>query len=385
MTTHNLASVLKVIRNLIMSSRPCYRDYLGTETVTTQICHGIVPGSLPTDDIELTCDDTSFTGFVLGETYQATINGETTDCAAIGDEHGAWIGTYQFNEATNTESGWQVWGEDGEIWFFAVDGIPANATISISQTKTAKRYNTRLLPEYLLPTFLRKDVVATKTEVQSATNEAVKIARDAQSAASNVGLRITRLRYSDLNDLPFAYMEIQSADLYTTPTTVGHLTYTGAAADVSRIGFPNASDGKIYRCSLSYANYSNIVLYLPYSSIESASGVAGAKGFYIGTLNFSDIGSIKFSNVFIRIDGTSARLTMTVAGNVVQTGAGVYYSLTATLTQITYTQIPDIFVPDTIQRVGDDVILPSATPDSTKRFKLTVDDTGALTATEVTS
>lgn len=47
-------------------------------------------------------------------------------------------------------------------------------------------------------------------------------------------------------------------------------------------------------------------------------------------------------------------------------------------------QLADICIGENIQRVGDDIILSSSTPDSTKKFKITVDDSGALTATEVT-
>lgn len=46
--------------------------------------------------------------------------------------------------------------------------------------------------------------------------------------------------------------------------------------------------------------------------------------------------------------------------------------------------LSEIFIPPIIQRVGDDLILSSSTPDSTKRFKITVNDSGTLTATEVT-
>ncbi len=42
------------------------------------------------------------------------------------------------------------------------------------------------------------------------------------------------------------------------------------------------------------------------------------------------------------------------------------------------------FIPHTIQRAGSDVIVNSSTPNSTKKFKITVDDTGAISATEVT-
>lgn len=47
-------------------------------------------------------------------------------------------------------------------------------------------------------------------------------------------------------------------------------------------------------------------------------------------------------------------------------------------------QLDEKFIPDTIQRAGGDVIIPSSTEGSTKKFKITVDDSGTLTATEVT-
>ena len=78
MTRHNLTELLKVIRDLVMRNRPCYRDYLG--------------------------------------------NGQ---------------------------------------------------------------YKTKLLPEYLLPAFLRKNVVATKTEVRSAAAKATTAADAAQTTADN--------------------------------------------------------------------------------------------------------------------------------------------------------------------------------------------------------
>lgn len=45
--------------------------------------------------------------------------------------------------------------------------------------------------------------------------------------------------------------------------------------------------------------------------------------------------------------------------------------------------IDEKFIPPTIHRVGDDLILNSSTEGSTKKFKLTIDDNGVLTATEI--
>ena len=47
-------------------------------------------------------------------------------------------------------------------------------------------------------------------------------------------------------------------------------------------------------------------------------------------------------------------------------------------------RLPDICIGENIQRVGDDVIIQSSTPDSTKKFKITVDDSGTISATEAT-
>ena len=46
-------------------------------------------------------------------------------------------------------------------------------------------------------------------------------------------------------------------------------------------------------------------------------------------------------------------------------------------------QLPDICISENIQRVGDDITLSSSTAGSTKKFKITVDDSGTISATEV--
>lgn len=62
-------------------------------------------------------------------------------------------------------------------------------------------------------------------------------------------------------------------------------------------------------------------------------------------------------------------------------GATVQFNVTITR-GVKY--LDEGYIPGTIQRVGDDVIVKSSTEGSTKRFKITVDDSGTLTATEVT-
>ena len=183
MTQHNLTQILKVIRDLVMRNRPCYRDYLGTETTTNtvQIGAGTFADNGENAMAQFPATDPAFTGFVLGKTYTVTIDGVIADYVArnfspISDEFGPIIGTITtYNEGDNTFDGWICLGAvsmRGEAFGIAqtYDTSFIGKTISISQTKTetVKRYNTKLLPEYLLPTFLRKNVVASKSEVQKA-------------------------------------------------------------------------------------------------------------------------------------------------------------------------------------------------------------------------
>lgn len=61
------------------------------------------------------------------------------------------------------------------------------------------------------------------------------------------------------------------------------------------------------------------------------------------------------------------------------------YTISANLTVISEVkQFQEIFIPETIQRIGNNVVIPSSTPDSTKKFRITVDDAGTISATEVT-
>ena len=57
-----------------------------------------------------------------------------------------------------------------------------------------------------------------------------------------------------------------------------------------------------------------------------------------------------------------------------------FYEVTETIKTL-----DPMFLPPIIQRVGDDVIINSSTPNSTKKFKITVDDAGTISATEVTT
>ena len=210
MTQHNLTQILKVIRDFVMRNRPCYRDYLGSETVTKtmQIGSSVFVDHKGIAETGFLVTDSAFAGFILGETYTVSIDGVTADYVArnlspISDEVGPVIGTVTtFDMENHTFDGWicaAYRNPDEKVACQAqtFDMSFVGKTISISQTRTetVKRYNTKLLPEYLLPAFLRKNVVASKTEVQKAqatadntqatANNASNAAQVALNAADN--------------------------------------------------------------------------------------------------------------------------------------------------------------------------------------------------------
>ena len=202
MTQHNLTQILKVIRDFVMRNRPCYRDYLGSETVTktVQIGAGVFEDDQGIAETGFLVTDSAFAGFILGETYTVTIDGITADYVArnlspFSDDVGPVIGTTTtFDMENHTFDGWICAAgrnPDGKVACMAqtLDMSFVGKTISVSQTRTetVKHYNTKLLQEYLLPTFLRKNVVASKTEVrrvQTAADNAQSTADGAQAAAN---------------------------------------------------------------------------------------------------------------------------------------------------------------------------------------------------------
>lgn len=62
-------------------------------------------------------------------------------------------------------------------------------------------------------------------------------------------------------------------------------------------------------------------------------------------------------------------------------GQKVYFGISEEVEEVI--TIDDMFIPNTIQRVGDELIISSSTEGSIKKFKLTVDDGGTISAIEI--
>ena len=384
MTQRNLTQILKVIRDLVMRNRPCYRDYLGseTETKTVQIGSGIFVDNGRSAMAEFLVTDAAFAGFVLGETYTVSIDGVTADYVArnfspFSEDIGPIIGTITtYNMEDRTFDGWVCVADrnpDGKAACMAetFDTSFVGKTISISQTKTetVTHYKTKLLPEYLLPAFLRKNVVASKTEVrrvQTAADNAQSTADSAQAAA-NAAYTAASAAQSTANTAKSTAEEAQSTANAALPKTGGELS--GA------ISVTHGTDtAKLYSAAfdmthipIAGAQVSDRV-YIEYDRITLGSTALSTPGISLNRNKGSSTpASIRISHstgtVQINSDGavsSSKRLVLSCQNELEIRSVGATPTATG-------------------------LVLHSSTTGSNKRFRITVDDSGTISATEVTS
>ncbi len=362
MTQHNLTQILKVIRDLVMRNRPCYRDYLGTETVTTQIGAGAFAAQGDNAAALMPIADTSFTGFVVGETYTVTLDGVTADYIArkipyIGEEVGPVIGTTTAYDVENgTFDGWLVRyyinDSDSMLIAMSMDASLVGKSISVSQSKTVKRYNTRLLPEYLLPAFLRKNVVASKGEVQSVAAKATNAADMAVSASAAATVAQTTANNAQTRSIQ-AESKAEAAQTTASAANSTAADALAATADVK--------SGRFYKSNNGFdASQNAVILYAGNSAIVSGKNISGIRLNAFGTA--VDIRS----NLLMYVQEPKSETAVTLHFS----GSGAYASKT-----LKGVELADI----------SSILLKSSTANSDKQFRLTVDDTGTLKATEVTS
>ena len=358
-----------------VKNRPCYRDYLGSETVTNTVQIG---SSVFVDDkgiagTDFLVTDSAFTGFILGETYTVSIDGVTADYVArnfspFSEEMGPVIGTATtFNANEYRFDGWIVGTtlRNGVLNCAArtFDTSFVGKTISISKTKTetVTRYNTKLLPEYLLPDFLRKNVVATKTEVQSAADKATAAedaAYTAQSTADNA--------QSTANTAKSTAEAAQSTANAALPKTGGELS--GA------ISVTNGTDtAKLYTSVFDMTHIPTV-------------GAQVSDRVYIGYDRIT-LGPTALSTPGISLNrnkgsSTPASIRISHSTGTVQINSDGAVSSSKRLVLSCQNELEIRSVGATPTATG--LVLHSSTTGSKKRFRITVDDTGTLKATEVT-
>lgn len=488
MTQYNLTQILKVIRDFVMRNRPCYRDYLGSETVTktVQIGAGTFEDNNGRAMATFSATDPAFTGFVLGETYTVTIDGVIADYVArnfspISEELGTIIGTITtYNAEDNTFDGWICLGSvspSGEALGIALthDTSFVGKTISISytRTETVTRYNTKLLPEYLLPAFLRKNVVASKSEVQKAqttadnaqtaadnaktaaqsalnlagtakstASSAQATASNAQAAANTAKSKADEAKTKAINaytKASIAETTAQNAVSFTTTQSctdtekktardnIGASSFSGDFIDLNNqvVGMSSTSTTKFistytipasneqvngvyishYQGSLMFSGpvveiggrfYGTRLALIETTPVTSSRPYVGnlsllrkafpdyqcwgmASGPTISTEETVCVLNTRETFLIINSPESTTDLIMLSTQAINETTLNVYQT-----GYFKFNSLPICLLPKGVQRVGDPIYLLSSTKNSTKQFRITVDDSGTISATEVT-
>ena len=396
MSTNHIKAILTSLRAMVVKMLPAYKIYLGstTETVSTQICHGV----MSVEDGEtfgngaLTIDDASFAGFVEGETYTVAVNGVSGEYVAVQQYAGVVITNIQDFENL-PENGWSIGfisPGSGEpyILMYSVLGSYANATISVSQTKTVttKKYQTKKLDKSLLPDSVESGIEAANTKAATA----LSAAQDAKNTA-NEAISSANTAQSTANTAKSTADTAKS----TADTAQSTANTAKSTADTALARAVEPYTGIMQMAPLykngGFSAWRSVVQNLLYDKTE---GYFYADGRSTTALNGEDMPDDVFCvNVYVGNQNAKAFLTKGVhtagSGSWSVRGFAVIddkYSRTGEILYVSSNTIPQYTAKGLFLtfRAPDSMLLKSSTSGSDKQFRITVDDTGTLKATEIT-
>ena len=354
MRKNNLTALLTDLRALILNSRPAYRDFLGevTETKTTKILENVV---LAESQLMLPVADAAFSGFIAGEAYRVVLDGEEKSVVTK-DLSGAVVlsNVEDFSNPPNDYWALRYYSEAGKMVALTA-GTFLGATISVyyDDTVTEQRWSVRKLAYELLPDRL----LSALSDAANTTRKALTAADAAQS----------------------------TADAAQSTADAAQSTANAAQSTANSIVMAASSQGA-----------ANTKIITDIGDIGGL-GVAKrytAKGLNIQVNSFVTVTASAFGTVSMRWNGYSA--TERFPGN----GPGIYldyqvgtdtYTLSTaknillTIEKMEYTEVP-LSPSGTIALpyLQFPHILLYSNSGTDKLFRITVDDTGTLSATEVT-
>lgn len=372
MSTNHIKAILTSLRAMVIKMLPAYKFYLGstTETTTTQIGHGVmsVADGQTRGEGALTLDDTSFAGFVEGETYTVAVNGVSVEYVAK-LLYNVVAGVTNVVDFENPpEDYWAAAFEQG-MCIYMVSGSYANATISISQTKTVTtaKYQTKKLDKSLLPDEVESGIETANTKAATALS-AAQAARD----TANTAISRANTAQSTANTAKSTADTAKS----TAETALARAVepYTG-----------NTQMAPLYKNG-GFSAWRSVVQNLSYDETEGyfSSDVLGTTA-----LNGEDMpGDVFCARVYLGNQEATAFLSVafTFSGSWLVNGFAVKEANPGEILYVSSNTIPQYAAKGLFLKfmAPDSMLLKSSTSGSNKRFRITVDDTGTLSATEVT-
>ena len=353
MGKNTLTALLTDLRELIFKSRPAYRDFLGevTETKTLKILENVV---LAKNQMMLPVADAAFSGFISGKAYRVVLNDEEESIIAKDSREGVILSNVE--DISNLPSDYWVieyFVERGMVIAITA-GTFLGATISVyyDETVTEQKWSVKKLAYELLPDRLLSALSAaanTARNALTAANTAQSTASAAQSTASAA----------------------QSTADSALPKTGGNIE---GSVDVS--GDLLAGE-VIVRASGNERVYT--VLSCKNEEVGEVSRIGFARSDGVALVSIGNTGytadTVKSARVSLEL-GKNKGITFSHDGNAyhMRCGGPLDFSTGDSVNG---------WVPIQVQGIIG-IIMRSSTSGSTKKFKITVDDTGALSATEVT-
>ena len=375
MTTNHIKAILTSLRAMVIKMLPAYKFYLGstTETTTTQICHGVMSTNEGQAQGQgaLTIDDVYFAGFVEGETYTVAVNGVSGEYVAK-----LFFGIVIVTNVADFENppadGWSAFFDQDGTCVYSVSGSYANATISVSQTKTVttKKYQTKKLDKSLLPDGVESGIEAATTKAatalsaaqaaQDTANEAISSANTAQSTANTAKSKADTAKSTAETALA------RAVEPYTGIMQMAPLYKNGG-----------------------FSAWRSVVQNLSYDKTE---GYFSADGRSTTALNGEDMpDGVFYADVQVGNQSAKAFLSKKYTGNNLWFVGGFAviddgYFRTGEILYVSSNTIPQHAAKGLFLtfRAPDSMLLKSSTSGSDKQFRITVDDTGKISATEIT-
>ena len=350
MGKNTITALLTDLRALILNSRPAYRDFLGevTKTKTTKILEDVV---LAENQLMLPVADAAFSGFVVGKAYRVMLDGEEESIIAKDSSEGVILSNVEdISNPPNDYWALQFVPEEGKV-FAVTSGAFLGATISVyyDETVTTQKWSVKKLAYELLPDRLLSALSAAANTARRALTAANTAKSDAATAKSDAA--------TAKSDAATAQSTAEAAQLWGDSTYLPEektITISGAGNKFNFGGY-HLIPGEVYSpdiASLDPDSWDGTTMRFYDRSISGSCDITWemSKGLY--SVSFKGFTKITLSGKFLpEVSRTQYR--------------------TRAKTLPPYVVLPHL-------------LLASTSSSSGKLYKITVDDTGTLSATEVT-
>ena len=364
MGKNTITSVLADLRALIFNSRPAYRDFLGevTETKTTKILENVV---LAENQLTLPVADAAFSGFIPGEAYRVVLNG-TEESVIAKDFSGVAVLSNVEDFLNPSNDAWALqYDSENEEMIAGTSGAFLGTTISVyyDETVTTQKWSVRKLAYELLPDRLLSALSAaadTAHKALTAANAAQSTADAAQSTAESAQSTANAAQSTAeaaQSTAEAAQSTAEAAQLWGDSTYLSEektITISGTG-DKLNFGGYHLIPGEVYSPdieSLDPDSWDGTTMRFYDRSISGLCTITWemSKGLY--SVSFKGFTKITLSGKFLpEVSRTQYR--------------------TRAKTLPPYVVLPHLLLASTSSRSG-------------KLYKITVDDAGTLSATEVT-